>query len=147
METPDVPASEAMSFRVALRTRWSDEDTQGVLNNAVYPTLLEEARLAWCRALGWLDGAAFPFLLAQTNVVYLRPGRGGVEVEVELATVHVGRTSFEQAYRVLGPAGGDGRPEAWCEARARLVVIDPDNGRPVPIPEAVRGHLAADPGA
>lgn len=137
MEIPDVPASEAMEFRVELPTRWSDEDTQGVLNNAVYPTLFEEARLAWCRSLGWFDHNAFPFLLAQTNVLYLRPGRGGERVTVELSTVRVGRTSFEQAYRVAGPDGA-----VWCEARARLVAIDPDNQRPVSIPEAVRARLA-----
>jgi len=38
-----VPPSEAIRFRARCRTRWSDEDSQGVLNNAVYLTLLEEA--------------------------------------------------------------------------------------------------------
>ena len=136
MEVPNVPPSEAMTFRVSLRTRWSDEDTQGVLNNAIYPTLFEEARLFWCRSFGWLDGLAFPFLLAQTNVVYLSPGRGGAEVTVELATVRVGRTSFEQAYRVVGEDGA-----VWCEAQARLVATDPANWRPVELPAHVRAVL------
>ena len=100
MELPSVPPSDAIRFRVTLRTRWSDEDTQQVLNNAVYPTLFEEARLLYFGRLGLLDENRFPFVLAQSNVRYLAPGRGGVEVEVEAVTTRLGRTSFAQAYRV-----------------------------------------------
>ena len=109
-----------MPFRARLRTRWSDEDLQGVLNNAVYPTLLEEARLAWCTGSGLLVEGAFPFVLAQTNLRFVAPGRGGAEVEVQLATVHVGTRSFVQAYRVVEAESGD----VWCEAEALLVGWD-----------------------
>jgi acyl-CoA thioester hydrolase len=98
METPEIPASSAMRFRVKLRTRWSDEDNQRVLNNAVYMTLFEETRFAYFTSLGLLAENQFPFLLAQTNVVFLSPGRGGAEVEAEAATVHLGTSSFTQAY-------------------------------------------------
>ena len=38
---------------VKQRTRWCDEDNQNVLNNAVYMTLLEEARVAYFLQLGY----------------------------------------------------------------------------------------------
>ena len=38
MEQPQVPPSDAVRFRARAHTRWSDEDNQGVLNNAVYLT-------------------------------------------------------------------------------------------------------------
>jgi acyl-CoA thioesterase FadM len=120
METPRVPPSPEMPFRVSLRTRWSDEDTQHVLNNAVLPTLFEEARFAYFSSLGLLEENRFPFVLAQTNVVYLSPGRGGREVEVEMATTGLGTSSFTQAYRVRDAASGD----VWCEAESRLVCVD-----------------------
>ena len=129
-----------MGFRARLRTRWSDEDTQGVLNNAVYLTLFEEARFAYFSGLGLLDANHFPFVLAQTNVVYLAPGRGGREVEVELATTQVGSTSFTQAYRVREVVSR----EVWCEAEARLVCVDARNGRKAPMSEAFRRAIAAD---
>jgi acyl-CoA thioester hydrolase len=124
METPKVPPSASMRFRVRLRTRWSDEDNQGVLNNAVYLTLFEETRFAYFTRLGLLSKNQFPFLLAQTNVVFLSPGRGGAEVEAEAATVHLGTSSFTQVYRVRDVASG----VAWCEAEARLVAWDNQRG-------------------
>ena len=40
-------------------TRWSDEDKQGVLNNAVYLTLFEEARLGFSRMAESLEEGRF----------------------------------------------------------------------------------------
>ncbi|MFT5052039.1 MAG: acyl-CoA thioester hydrolase [Chlamydiales bacterium] len=136
MQAPQVPPSDEMPFRTTLRTRWSDEDNQNVLNNAVYMTLFEEARHAYFTAPGLLAENQFPFLLAQTHVSFMAPGRGGVPIEVELATTHVGRTSFTQAYRVLGPEG-----VTWAEAEALLVVVDPLTGRPAPMSEGFRNHV------
>ena len=98
METPHVP--DRLSFRTRLTTRWSDEDTQGVVNNAVYLTLLEEGRYHYFRHLGLLRENAFPFVLAQTNARFLAPLRAGGELELQLSTVHVGTSSFRQAYRL-----------------------------------------------
>lgn len=120
METPQVPDSSTIRFRVVLRTRWSDEDNQNVLNNAVYLTLFEEARHRYFGGLGLLEGNHFPFVLAQTNVVFVAPGRGGVEVEVEAMTTKLGASSFTQVYRVKDAASG----VVWCEAEARLVAWD-----------------------
>ncbi len=117
MEAPHVPESSAMTFRVRLATRWSDEDVQGVVNNAVYLTLFEEARHRFFGGLGILERNEFPFLLAQTNVRFVAPGRGGVEVDVELATTHIGTTSLVQAYRVREASSG----AIWAEAEALLV--------------------------
>ena len=138
METPRVPPSGSMPFRARLRTRWSDEDTQGVLNNAVYLTLFEETRFAYFSGLGLLDENRFPFVIAQTNVVHLAPGRGGREVEVELATTRVGSTSFTQAYRVREAASG----EVWCEGEARLVCVDARSGRRAPMSAAFRSAIS-----
>lgn len=121
MEPVAVPEDHTLSTRVELTTRWSDEDNQGVLNNAVYLTLLEEARLVYFRALDLLEpSGAFPFVLAQCHVRFVAPGRGGQRVEVHLGTVHLGTTSFEQVYRVRSEADG----AIWCEARALLVAWD-----------------------
>ena len=119
MQPPEVPDPEAFRFRAELVTRWVDEDNQAVLNNAVYLTLFEEARLRYFGALDLLDGARFPFVLAQCNLRFLRPGRGGARGEVAARTTHVGRSSLVQAYR-LGPAG----EAPWAEAEALLVGWD-----------------------
>jgi acyl-CoA thioester hydrolase len=139
---PVVPATAALRFIARLTTRWSDEDNLGVLNNAVYLTLFEEARWRYFGSLGLLQQGNFPFLLAQCNVRFLHPGRGGAEVDVALATTRIGNTSLQQAYRVVSSTG----QQAWCEAEALLVVTD-DAGRPIPIPAAFRAAVMAFEGS
>jgi acyl-CoA thioester hydrolase len=127
-----------MRFRARLRTRWSDEDNQRVLNNAVYMTLCEEARQAYFSRLGLMDRNQFPFLLAQANVRFVAPGRGAADVEVELATVQLGKSSFQQAYRVRAAPGG----QVWCECEALLVCYDPATGASAPMREEFRRAIA-----
>ena len=136
MDTPSIP--EFPHFVHETVTRWSDDDRQGVLNNAVYMTLFEEARLGFSRMTEALEGGNFPFLLAQTNVRFLRPGRGGQSVRVEVSTLEVGKSSFRQAYRVRGENG-----DIWSEAEAVLVCFDPKTMESRAIPDDLRGALEA----
>ena len=137
MDEPQVPDPADVRCRARLRTRWSDEDTQRVLNNAVYLTLLEEARYTYFSRLGLIEDNHFPFLLAQCNLRFLAPGRGGADVEVQIATVHLGTSSFRQGYRVAAVSGG----AIWAEAEALLVCYDPRSGRSVPMASEFRRAL------
>jgi len=139
MHRPQVPDSARIRFRHVARTRWSDEDNQNVLNNAIYLTLLEEARHGYFQRLELLDGSHFPFLLAQTNVRFLSPGRGATEVEVETITTELGTSSFQQAYRIREAHGG----RVWCEAEAVCVTYDPATGRSAPMRDDFRAAIAA----
>ena len=124
---------------VRLRTRWSDEDSQGVLNNAVSLTLFEEARRALFDELELFDADGnFPFLLASTRADFRSPGRGGVEVDVEISTTHLGRSSFTQAYRIRSLEG-----VAWTEGTATLVCYDPETRESRPMTDGFRTQLAA----
>jgi acyl-CoA thioester hydrolase len=137
METPQIPDSSALRFRARCHTRWSDEDNQSVLNNAVYLTLFEEARHAYFGSLDLLSGNRFPFLLVQCNLRFLRPGRGGVDVVVELSTVHLGTSSLRQAYRVRAPD-----EQIWAEAEAVLVCYDAQSGASRPMEPRFRAAVA-----
>ncbi len=137
MESPQVPGSSALRFRVELSTRWSDEDNQGMVNNAVYMTLLEETRHAYFKALGLLVDNRFPFVLAQTNIVFVSPGVGGAKVAVEASTVHLGTRSFTQAYRVRELESG----RVLCEAIARLVAWDATRRASAPMDEVFRERI------
>ncbi len=139
MQAPTPPPSESIRFRLVTRTRWSDEDLQGFLNNAVFSTLLEEGRFAYFEALGLLEDGRCPFLVAQSNVRFLAPGRGGVEVVVELATTRLGTSSFEQVYRVKERAGG----KVLCEAEALLVCYDEATRKSRPMSEEFTRMIAA----
>ena len=138
MQSPQIPESGKLSFTAQARTRWSDEDNQGVLNNAVFMTLFEEARYKYFSSLGLLSHNQFPFLLAQTNVSFLAPGRGGVEVAIECGTTAIGTTSFTQCYRVRSLSDG----VVWCEAESRLVCYDPASGEKRSILPEFRARMA-----
>jgi acyl-CoA thioester hydrolase len=139
MEAPNVPPAAQIRFRAYSRTRWSDEDNQGVLNNAVYLTLLEEARHQYCLELGLIGVQnQFTFVLGQTNLRHLTPGHGPADVEIQIATVHLGARSFHQVYR-LGPPGGS---IVWAEAEAVLVIWDRENGGSAVMPDFFRKKIA-----
>jgi acyl-CoA thioesterase FadM len=98
VQAPDVPPDDQLRSEARLVTRWVDEDNQRVLNNAVYLTLLEEARLRYFSGLGLMEAdGGFPFVLAQTNARFVAPGRGGREVSVRLATTHDPATRGKRA--------------------------------------------------
>ena len=132
-----------MSFRFVCDApvRWQDVDAQGVLNNAVYLTLLEEARYGYFDGLGLLaaGGGEFPFLLGECSIRFLAPARAGEELEVAARTVRLGTKSLEQAYEVrrgtdvlavasatLVWVGPDGTPPVPDDARARIVRYEGD---------------------
>jgi acyl-CoA thioester hydrolase len=109
-----------MSFRFFYDhpLRWGDIDSCGVLNNAVYLSLLEQARYEYCRQLGLLDGVSFPFLLGETTIRFLKPGRAGMTVTIAARTRRLGNKSLEQEYEVRHGA------EVLATARATLIYAD-----------------------
>jgi YbgC/YbaW family acyl-CoA thioester hydrolase len=139
MEVPAIPPSASFRFRTRRRTRWSDEDVQGVVNNAVYMTLFEEARHQYFGDLGLLEGGEFPFVLLQTNIRFLAPGRGGVEVEIELRTEEFTRTSFRQVGRIREVESG----VVLAEKEALLVSWDPGARGKTATAEAFRDAVLA----
>lgn len=139
MPAPEIPADAEFRFRALLSTRWSDEDMQGVLNNAVYLTLCEEARYRYFDSLGLIGADRhFPFVLAQNNIRFVAPGYGPAEVEVDLRTVALGTSSFRQVYRIRHAADG----AVWAECEALLVSWDPARRGSTPIAPAFREAIA-----
>ncbi|MFT5830654.1 MAG: acyl-CoA thioester hydrolase [Bacteroidia bacterium] len=129
----------AMSFRysIELPVRWKDIDAAGILNNAVYLTIVEQARYGYFDHLGMLDGVAdFNFLLGETTARYLAPGRAGMVLTVGIRTSRLGNKSFDQEYEV---ACGK---LVLARVSARLVWANAELSSCV-IPAAVRTGLAA----
>lgn len=138
MEAPAPLEPDLCRFACLRSLRWSDEDNQGVVNNAIYLTLLEESRHAYFTALGLLRDNRFPFLLAQTNLSFVKPMRGGQEVRILVRTVQLGTTSFEQVYEIRCAQTG----ACHARAQARLVCYDSASGEKRPMAEDFRAALA-----
>ena len=110
--------------------RFRDCDAMGHVNNAVYSTYLEEARIG---VLGGLND----FILARVEIDFRSELRAGEEVEVRTRCPRVGTKSFDLEHVIAA----DGRVVA--EAKSVLVSYDYDRGESVPVPEALRRRLAS----
>jgi acyl-CoA thioester hydrolase len=111
------------------RVRFRDCDSMGHMNNAVYSTFLEEARI---EALGGLAS----FILARVEIDFRAELRAGDEVEVRTRCSRIGTKSLELEHEIHV----DGRIAA--QAKSVLVGYDYELGQSVALPEAVRARLS-----
>ena len=134
-------------FATEIRVRWRDLDALGHVNNAVYVTYLEEARIHYLRELelgflGFVGPDEVGFIFAEVTCTYLSQLQLAERVTVRVRTVELGRSSFVFEYRMEGE---DGRVAAT--ARSVQVCYDYGAGRSIPIPERWRQQMIAyEPG-
>lgn len=129
--------SDPARFRVTAAIRYADLDPNEHVNHARYLIYLEEARLAFRRLLdqdpGLPDSVTWP--IAELTIRYRRSAIYPGSLTVELAPIHVGRTSFSLGYGVFDGTG------CVAVAMTRAVCVDTSLGRPVPIDGAVAARL------
>ena len=130
--------SHVFSHRVEVRFR--DCDPLGHVNNAVYLTYLEQARLFHWRALwGFRADASSSVpgvILARAEIDFKRPATYPETLEIRIRLVAIGRTSFTYEYDVVDAEG-----ELVASARTVQVMYDYAASRPVPIPDDIREKL------
>jgi acyl-CoA thioester hydrolase len=125
-------------MRFPLEPRYNDYDTKGHVNNAVYLTYFEIARVrAWRDVVRGEPDA--PFILAEATVRFARPAHIGVPLAIEVETTEIRTKAWVWRYRVL-----DGRDDALiAEGSTVQVMYDYAAGATVPIPAEVRARLEA----
>ena len=129
-------------FSHRIEVRFRDCDSFRHVNNAVYLTYFEQARIVMGETLGWrrvLDEAGISLILAHAACDYKAQLVFGDEVEIRATVVSLGRRSFTSqfdAHRVRDDA---------LAARGRSVqaVFDYASGKTVPMPAALREKLEA----
>ena len=112
------------------RVRFRDCDTLGHVNNAVYSTYLEEARLD---VLGGLR----EFILARVEIDFRAELRAGEEIEVGTRVGRLGTKSFELEHEIRA---GD---RMVAEAKSVLVAYDYERGESVLLSDSLRARLEA----
>ncbi|MGD9584230.1 MAG: acyl-CoA thioesterase [Lysobacterales bacterium] len=123
-------------FSCAISVRWGDLDAFNHVNNAVYSTYLEEARLCWLQGLdgAWSSGTAAP-VVANMQIDFRRPINWPATVSVGLYVGRVGRSSLVLPFTLRDT---DDPELLYAEGETTMVWIDPQSGRAVPLPEAIR---------
>jgi acyl-CoA thioester hydrolase len=116
--------------------RFSDLDGFGHVNNAVFSTYLEQARLAWFGESGPEESMPLrDVILARTEIDFRSPVVFGEIVEIGVRPSRLGTKSFELEYELR--AGG----RFVAEAKSVLVGYDYDRERSVEVPERWRRRL------
>jgi acyl-CoA thioester hydrolase len=147
-------------FYSPVHLRWADIDALQHVNNAVYLSYFEQARIDYFRALGCWDWEKVGMLLARTEVDYLRPLLIRDKAWILTRTVKLGHKSFEMEYLIVREApdwSADLRPsprntvcivpadlmergplQSITRAKSVLVAYDFAKNCTVPVPEAYR---------
>ena len=130
-----------MSYSHRLRVRYSECDPQGVVFNANYLAYFDVAITeVWRDCLGGYEEllkTGVDSVVAEANVRYLVPVKYDDMIELEVSVAKIGNTSLITEHRIL-------REGVVCaEGSVRYVFVIAGEGRPTPIPDAVREALAA----
>jgi len=112
------------------RVRFRDCDAMGHVNNAVFSTYLEEARI------GVLGGLS-PFILARVEIDFRSQLRAGEQIEVGTRCSRIGTKSFDLEHQIQADS------RVIADARSVLVGYDYEAEASVPLSEEIRRRLSA----
>ena len=126
-----------------VEVRFRDLDAIGHINNAVYLTYMESARITWwVRVTGRPDFRDLTMILARTEIDYRAPATYGDRLEVGVRCASMRRSSFVLEFRIEEV----GSARLVAEAGKVLVHYDYAAARSTPIPPDLRDRIkAADP--
>jgi acyl-CoA thioester hydrolase len=130
--------------RTTLGVRFRDIDAFGHVNNAVFFSYVEQARIRYLLDVLESETAfdSMPLILARIELDYRSPIFFGEAVSIETRIDRVGRTSFGMSHRMT--AGDDQRLVG--EVQSVLVTYDYAAARPMPVPDAWRRRFGEHEG-
>ena len=118
-----------MTFVHRETVRFADCDPMGHLNNAIFSTFLEQARLAY-------GGGQNDIILARTEIDFRSPVFAGETVEIAVQPGRVGTKSFELLYELRAA------DRVVAEAKTVLVGYDYERNASTDVPEGWKRRLA-----
>jgi len=123
-------------FEIVIEVRWGDMDAFNHVNNASYLRYIEEARVAWFRALlpeRWAKTDCAPILAAAT-VNYRHPIGWPERLRVRLLAEKLGTKSLTLGHRIENAA-----QEGLLYADGHTVMVWVDRtGISIPLPPFIR---------
>ncbi|WP_322814186.1 thioesterase family protein [Chloroflexus sp.] len=125
-------------FHYRIEVRFRDLDALGHVNNAVYATYFESARIAYYQRLVGGSLNRLGIILAELTISYKAPAHFGDELLVGVRVSRIGGKSFTMDYAIARV--GDGALIAT--GQSVLVAYDYAAGRSVPISDEFRARVA-----
>jgi acyl-CoA thioester hydrolase len=125
-------------YRVEVRFR--DLDMLGHVNNAVYATYFESARLAYYQQLTGLPLEQLNIILAESTITFHVPALFGDTLDIGVRVASIGNKSFVMEYMVVTERGESTIKIA--SGRTVLVAYDFKVGKTMPVAEELRRAVA-----
>ena len=130
---------EGFRFVYPQEVAFRDLDVFGHVNNAVYLTYLENARIAYLREVLGLDSVDdLLVIVANVNIDFRTRASLGETLEIGARTSRIGTKSFDLDHEIRGP---DGRLVA--AAATTLVTFDYRGDATMPVPDLWRERIEA----
>ncbi len=128
-------------FSTTIAKRWSDLDEFGVINNAVYFTYFEEARIQFfSRFLDW-NWQEVGIVVANANIDFRFPLRLQDDPKIFVRCIKIGNSSLV-LHNVLATTEND-MLKVFAEATFTMVCFDFKQQKTAPITEKVKQQLTA----
>jgi acyl-CoA thioester hydrolase len=129
------------NYKIAIDIRFPDIDALGHVNNAVYLTYFEHARVHYWRDILQWKLRENGIIVARTEVNYLKPVTLEDEIACYVRTTRIGNSSFDITHLLvkITPAG----EEICTMGKTVCISYDYTLNRPVPLPEKERQKIIA----
>jgi acyl-CoA thioester hydrolase len=115
--------------------RWGDMDAYEHVNNTVYFRYMEQARVEWLELAGYTCNARQEApVIINASCTFLVPLTYPGTVEVRMFAGHAGRSSVPTYYELRL----EGSDVVYAEGASKVVWMNPETGKSVPLPEALR---------
>ncbi|MEA3334715.1 MAG: thioesterase family protein [Chloroflexota bacterium] len=132
--------SSLFPVSATVSVRYRDLDPLGHVNNAVYASYLEWARVAYRLKLAEIEGREVPrelaatdieYVIAQLTINYRSPAFLGEQLDIGIKVSSIGRTSFVYEYSITERDSG----RLVATARSVQVMVDNETGDKKPVPD------------
>ena len=127
-------------FKMKLDIRWSDMDEMRHVNNAVYLTYFEQARVYYFHEACQWNWKEIGAILANAHVDYLRPVVFPNDTYVYVRTSKLGNKSFEVSYIITSIVKGE--EQLTTTGSTTMVLFDYQTNKSVPMPGYLRERLS-----
>jgi len=123
-----------------VQIRFADIDKLGHVNNAVFLSYIELARMHYFEEVaGGIAWDRLGVIVARVEIDYLEPVVLGDTMRVTTACSRIGTKSFDLSYNLLRRAGG--KETEASRALTVMVCYDYRTGKSVPLPDGWRAWL------
>jgi len=126
-------------YKTPIVIRFSDIDAVGHVNNAVYLTYFEDARIKYWREIVEWDMSENGVIVGRSEVNYLKPIMFHDEIECYVRTTRIGNSSFDIMHILvkITPNG----PEICTTGKTVCVSYNYNANKSIPIPAVERQKM------